>query len=204
MKNTLIDWLGTFWKVLTAPTPQTFLMEAKKADGKFASAMGWLVFLGIYLYAVASIAVNRAPLSAPILLTFTLGIPLAVILATSTAYALCRRVFRRKEYLYDKMLYTVVAVLFSIFFTFSPLSIFIPESIFAFVSFILFFYLVALVTIAMKTIVNIEYWQALVIVFLSMVTAILSGIITIVLIQATVSPAGTINSVNNTITTPGK
>jgi len=189
MKETLIDWLGTFWKVLTLPTPKTFLAEAKKADGKFVSAVGWLVFLAIYLYIMASIAVDRTPLSVSILMTLALGIPCAVILATSTAHAICRRVFRRKEYLYDKMLYIVVAILFPIFLIFSPLSIFIPGSVFAFLIFILLIYQVALLTIAITTIAGIEYWQGLVIVFLSLLVGILAFGTTFILIRATISPS---------------
>ncbi len=196
MKDTLIDWLGTFWKVLISPTPRTILAEAKKADGKFASALGWLVFLGIYLYVIASIAVERAPLSVPIFLTLALGVPFAVIVAASTMHALCQQAFRRKGYLYDKILYMMVAVLFPVFFIFPPLSIFIPGSVFALLSFILLLYQVMLVTIAIKTIVDIEYWQALVIVFLSLLMSILAAVVAAVLIRATVSPPGLVNSIN--------
>lgn len=196
MKETLIDWLGTFWKVLILPTPETFLTEAKKADGKFASAVGWLVFFALYLYVIASIAINREPLSIPTLLTALLVIPLSVILFASAMHFVYQRAFHRKAYLYDKILYMTVSVLFPIFFIFTLLSLFVPENIFLLLAYILFFYLVALLTIGMKTLAKIEYWQALVCVTLSIFAAIAAGGITTLAIYATIAPTATLNPGN--------
>lgn len=190
MKDTVIDWLGTFWKVLVSPTPEMFLQEAKKANGKFASAVGWLVFYAIYVYVLASIAINRAPLSVPTLLAAILVIPLSVLLFTSAIHFISQRMFRHKEYLYDKILYMTVSVLFPIFFIFTLLSLFLPENIFRFVSFILLLYPVALLTIGLKSIADIEYWQALLNIFLSILVAILVGGITAITIYATVAGPG--------------
>ena len=187
MKDTLIDWLGTFWKALTLPTPETFLAEAKKADGKFASAIGWLVFYAIYIYALASVAITHAPLSIPTLLAAVLLIPMAVLLFTSAAHFICQRLFRRKEYLYDKMFYLTVAILFPVFFIFALLSLFLPPNIFALVCFILLLYQAAQLTIAIKTIADIEYWQALVTVFLSIIAGIVACGLTLILIYATIT-----------------
>jgi hypothetical protein len=193
MKETLIDWLGTFWKVLTLPTPKTFLAEAKKADGKFASAIGWLVFYAVYIYTLASLAFGRL-LAVSTLLTVMLVVPLAVLLFTSAAHFICQRLLRRKEYLYDKMLYLTVAILLPVFLIIAPLSLFLSGGVFQLLAFILLFYQVALLTIAIKTTADIEYWQALVTVFLSIVVGILVGGIIFILIRATVAPPGINNS----------
>ena len=185
----MIDWLGTFWKVLTNPTPDTFLAEAKKADGKFASAVGWLVFYAIYVYTLASIAFGRL-LAPPTLLTVVLVVPLAVLLFTSAAHFICQRLFRKKEYAYDKLLYLTVSIFLPIFLIITPIFLFLAGWVLALLSFILLFYQVALLTIAIKTIANIEYWQALVTVFLSIVVSILAGVIVFLVISATLAPPG--------------
>jgi hypothetical protein len=189
MKETLLDWLGTFWKVLVSPTPQTFLQEAKKADGKFASALGWLVFYAVYMVVMASLAIH-AMLSLPSLLTAIFLIPLAVILFTSVINFICRRVFRQKEYIYDKLLYITVAVLLPVFVIFAPISILIDANVFKVLIFILLFYQAALLTIGVKTIARIAYWQAFVTVVISIIAGIIIGGILYILIVATISPPG--------------
>ncbi len=78
MKQTLLDWLGTFWRVLVAPTPKTFLQEAKKADGKFASAVVWLVVYALCVFGAASVVAGSV-LDIPALLTILFLIPVVVI-----------------------------------------------------------------------------------------------------------------------------
>jgi hypothetical protein len=184
--DTLIDWLGTFWKALTNPTPDTFLAEAKKADGKLGSAVGWLVFYAIYIYSLASIAFGRLA-AIPTLLTVVLVVPLVVLVFTSAAHLICQRLFHRKKYVYDKLFYLTVAILFPIFFIFAPLSFFLPPNVFVFVYFILLLYQAAQLTIAIKAIADIEYWQALVTVFLSIVAGIVACGLTLILIYATIT-----------------
>jgi hypothetical protein len=42
---TIQDWLGTLFAILITPFPRTYLREARKAPGKFSSAVAWLAFL---------------------------------------------------------------------------------------------------------------------------------------------------------------
>ncbi|MGC1375491.1 MAG: hypothetical protein WA821_04675 [Anaerolineales bacterium] len=193
MKDTLIDWLGTFWKALTSPTPETFLAEAKKADGKFASAVGWMVFYGIYVYTLTSIAFGKL-MAIPILLTVVLVAPLSTLLFSSAAYFICQRLFRKKEYVYDKLLYLTVSISLPIFLIITPIFLFSPGWVLALLSFILLFYQAAMLIIAIKTIADIEYWQALVGVFLSIVVGILAGVIAFLAISATITPPRLIKS----------
>jgi len=197
MKETLTDWLGTFWKILILPTPETFRTESKKADGKFASAVGWLVFLAVYLYILIGVVLARVTLSIPTFLGLALAVPLAVILAASAMSFILQRVFERKGYLFDKVMYLGVSVLVPVFFVFASLSLFIPANIFVFITYIFLFYQVALLTIGIKVIADIEYWQAFVSVFLSSVVGLAAFVITLLLIRASITPPETITSINS-------
>ena len=187
MKETLLHWFGTFWKVLLVPTPQTFITEAKKAEGKFASAIVWLVFYAIYVVAMASLAIGSM-ISIPTWLTVAFLIPLAVILFTSVINFICQRIFDQKGYIYEKLLYLTVAILLPVFIIFAPISALIAPEIFKILGFILLFYQVALLTIAVKTIASIEYWQAFVTVVVSIIAGIIIGAIIYILIVAAISP----------------
>jgi 4-amino-4-deoxy-L-arabinose transferase-like glycosyltransferase len=186
VKQTLFDWFGTFWKVLVSPTPVTFRDEAQKAHGKFASAGLWLFLFSIYI----AILINWAVVGT---LTFTsivaivAMIPTAVILFAAVLNFFCSRLFHRKDH-YDELLYVTVAVLLPIFIIFAPLAAFIAPPIFSLIGFILLLYQVAQLTVAVKTIVNIEYWQSFVTVVLAIMVGIVMGFIIFVMIFSTVSP----------------
>lgn len=186
MKETLFDWFGTFWKILISPTPSTFREEAQKAPGKFGSASVWLFLFSIYLAILINWALEGT-LTLPNIVTIIVLIPLVVMLFAAVLNLLCRRMFNRKDH-FDELLYIGVAVLVPIFVIFAPLAAFIAPQIFSLLGFILMLYQVAQLTIAVKTIVNIEYWQAFVTVFLSIMVGIVLGFIAFVLIVATVSP----------------
>jgi hypothetical protein len=190
MKDTLSDWLETFWRVIISPTPTTFLAEAKKADGKFASAVGWLVFVAIYFYILANIVV--APLGLPALVAVAVVLPLAFVLLTSAMHFTYQRLAHRKEYLYDKMLYISVAVLIPLQFIFVHASLLLPERLTMILSYALLLYQTALLTVAIKHIADIKYWQALVSVFVSVIAGIAVAVITLLLIYSTITPPGKI------------
>lgn len=188
MKQTLFDWLGSFWKVLIAPTPQTFLEEAKKADGKFPSAVAWLVFYAIYFFLMSSLLTGKV-LDIPTLLILIFLIPLPVILLVSVLNFICQRLLHRKKYIYDRLLYITVSILIPIFIIFVPLQIFIAPDVFPILGFILLLYPVALLTIAVKGIAEIEYWQAFVAIVFSIIAGIISGFIVYLFIVSTISPS---------------
>jgi hypothetical protein len=182
--NIMKDWLGTFWKVIVSPTPKTFLAEAQKAPDKFSSAMGWLVFFAIYLYGVVTIGIAPLPIAA--LISAVLLIPLVVILLTSAMHFVCQRVFHQKKYFYDKLLYITVAILLPIQFIFAPVTLFLPEKFSLALIYVLLLYQIVLLALALKTIANLEYWQALVTVFISVVVGILAFLCSIPFIMSTV------------------
>lgn len=189
MKETLLDWLGTFWRVLVAPTPKTFLQEAKKADGKFVSAVVWLVVYALCIFGVASI-VAGSMLSIPALLMLLFLVPMVVILFISVLNFICQRIFHRKAYIYDKLLYLTVSILLPLFMIFALISAFLPPDVFKVLIFLLFFYQVILLTIAVKGIAAIEYWQSFVALVFAMTVGVLIGAVLYILILATISPTG--------------
>lgn len=188
MKQNLLDWLGTFWNVLAAPTPKTFLKEAKKADDKFASAIGWLVVYAIYIIVMTSITTQKI-ISIPTILTVLFLVPLAVVVFTSSLNFICQRIFQRKAYIYDKLIYITVSILPG-FVVFVPVAGLMAPDVFAVLSFLVLCYQVALMVIAVKAIVELELWQALVAVALSIVAGIAICIVIFILIVSTIFPPG--------------
>ncbi len=45
--ETLHDWLITFGMIMVKPFPQTFVTEAKKAEGKFTTAVAWITIVTV-------------------------------------------------------------------------------------------------------------------------------------------------------------
>lgn len=189
MKQTLLDWLGTFWKVTISPTPQTFLKESNKADGKFPSALGWLVVCAVYLIVIASIAEKKL-IDGSTLLAALFMIPLAVVLFATALNFIALRMSRQKAYIYDKLIYITVSIFLPGFVVFVPFSGLMSLEVFAITSFILFSYQIVLLVIAVKAIVILQLWQALVAVALSIVAGIVITPIIFILLASIISPNG--------------
>lgn len=190
MKDILLDWFMTFWKVLVLPLPKTFLAEAKKAHGKAASAIIWLVLFGIYIYLLASYRV--APFSFSALLTAMIVIPVAVILMTSAMHFVYQRLAHRKDYLYDEMLYLTTAIVLTFQVIVLIVLMFTPETVSRLVEYLVIMYQIALITMAVKSVAKIEYWQAFVCVFFSVLTALAVALLVIFLVYSVVAPPGTV------------
>jgi hypothetical protein len=142
------------------------------------------VFFAIYIYGVVTIGIAPLPIAA--LISAVLLIPLVVILLTSAMHFICQRVFRQKKYFYDKMLYITVAILLPIQFIFAPVTLFLPEKFSLALIYVLLLYQIVLLALALKAIANLEYWQALVTVFISVVVGILAFLCSIPFIMSTV------------------
>jgi hypothetical protein len=164
--ETIQDWLGTFWRILISPVPKTFVEEAEKAHDKFASAIGWAVFLAIYSYLVPILAGYTFNFTVFVLLLLIL--PLVVVLVPSTAHFMLVRVFHRKEYLYDKILYIFTAILV-VFQLITNLTFFVPAKIAPVLNSLLIAYTAVLLIIAISAIAKIKYWQAVIVTFSSVV-----------------------------------
>lgn len=192
--ETFKDWIYTFWRVLILPTPKTFLAESQKADGKFTSAVGWLIFFVVYIF-IFSIFIFKQ-----VLITGFVGmilvIPLTIILFTSAMHFVYQRMFKRKQFIYDKLIYLNTAILLSIQFLFVPLStLFLPVStvtINSILSYGILLYQFILITIAFKSISNLKYWQASITVVISILAA---GITLLCTIPFVLSMMGGVNTI---------
>lgn len=163
LNETLKDWFTTFWKILISPTPKTFIAESQKAKGKFPGAVAWLVFLSVYIFIFSIFVLGQVMITG--LIELLLVIPLTMILFTSTMNFMYRRVFRRKQRIYDELIYLNTAILVSIQILFVPLSTFflIPTSsitVNAIISDVVLFYQLILVMIAFMSIASLDFWQA--------------------------------------------
>ena len=167
----LKDWLGTFWRILISPLPKTFVEEAEKAENKFTSALGWAAFIAIYSYVMPSI-ITRQVFNFTILALLLLACPLAIVLVPSATHFMLQRVFHRKEYLYDKVLYIYAAIII-VFEIFIDLTFFFPANIASLISYLLRAYQLILLVIAIKAIANIRYWQAIATILCSAIVGVI-------------------------------
>lgn len=178
----LTDWLTTFWKVLTSPTSKTFLSESQKAAGKFPSAVAWLVFFTVYLFIFSIFMLRQAFITG--FIGMVIVIPLTMILFTSAMNFLYQRVFKGKQYIYDKLIYLNTAILLSIQFLFVPLSTFVlvpvtSITVNAIVSDIVLLYQFILVMVAFRSISGLKFSQAAITVTISIFAAALALLCTI-------------------------
>lgn len=171
LSETLIDWLGTFWKILISPTPQTFMEEADKANNKISSAVGWIVFVAFYSYSFPLI--RGYAFNFTILIYMLLLLPFIIILVPSATHFVLQRVFHRKQYLYDKVLYIFAAILVLFQIITIPITVLLPSNIASAVNYALIAYQFLLFVIALKSIANIKYWQAAITVIVSAVVGAL-------------------------------
>ncbi len=180
----LKDWLGTFWRILISPSLKTFTVEAEKAENKFTSALGWGVFIAIYSYVVPAIAVHVFNFT--ILAGLLLACPLLIALVPSATHFMLQRVFHRKEYLYNKVVYIYTAV-FVIFQLIVNLAFFLPTSIASALNYLLIAYQIVLFVIAIKAIANIKYWQAVVTILVSVAVGLIILICTLPVVTSLLS-----------------
>jgi hypothetical protein len=158
--ETLKEWLGTFWRILISPTPETFVKESEKAENKMASAIGWAVFISFYSYLLPLI--KGPTFKFTILLYMVLIFPIVIVLVPSATHFMLQRVFHRKQYLYDRLLYIFTAILVMFQLIVNPIGYFAPPAIATALNYILIAYQFVLFVIAVKAIAKIKYWQSIV------------------------------------------
>ncbi|HEX2993878.1 MAG TPA: hypothetical protein VHP14_03585, partial [Anaerolineales bacterium] len=91
------------------------------------------------------------------------------------AHFMLQRVFRQKQYLYDKVLYIYTAI-FVLFQLILNLTFLVPANIASVLNYMLIAYQFILLIIATKAIAGIKYWQAIV----TVLVAVLAGVLVLV------------------------
>lgn len=194
LNETLTDWLTTFWKILISPTPKTFISESQKAEGKFPSAVAWLVFFTVYIFIFSIFLLGQIFITG--FIGMILALPLAAVLFSSVMHFLYQRVFKRRPYIYDKLIYLNTAILLSPQFLFVPVSafVFVPLLSITFnaiLTAIVLFYQFILIMIAFQSVTRLRFWQAAVTVTLAFFAA---GMAVLFIIPFVLSMIGGVNT----------
>lgn len=169
MEATLKDWLGSFWNILIRPSQSTFFDEAQKAQGKTGSAVGWILFLTIFIHLYNYVAFNYVYPIYVIISSFIL-LPLDIFILTFCMDTICRKVFHRRRSYYDEFLYLWV-VIFVISQVIIVVLSLIPAIRDNYLSWVLFLYPIGLLTVAVKSLTELKIWQAAITVVLSVILA---------------------------------
>lgn len=164
MGQALRDWLGTFFRILTRPTTTTFQEEAQKAKGKLTGAILWIegmllmVYIAVYLYS-GYIYPPSAILAAIIFL------PIIFLFYVFCVYTICRRVFRCTKEMYDELLYLMTSI-GVIGVSIETFTLCIPAPLNEVLSGGVLIYLAVLLVIALRAIVKLKIWEAIITVIL--------------------------------------
>jgi hypothetical protein len=164
--------LETCWMILIHPTSRTFVSESEKGEKQFSLITAWLMVLSIYIGIVFGIASGDGWLLLLSALSFSLIIPLTVILTTSVMHLLYQRVFHRTQYIYDQLLYITTAVLFTFQVIGLPVWLALPQYTAKYFGYAVVIYQLILVWLAFKYLSKLSYWQAAFTVFLSAVAGV--------------------------------
>ena len=161
------DWFMTFGRIIENPFPTTFLVEAKKAKGKFAGAIAWIAFVAVFAEANVLILIERFSVSR--ILKALLFAPIVFIFSVFCIHMFYQKFFGRKKYYYEELLYLIVGI-FVPFMLASILASNIPI-IGVVVSLMILAYAVILTVIAVKAITKLKIWQSVIVVFSGLVVA---------------------------------
>jgi hypothetical protein len=184
MEAALKDWLGSFWKVMIYPTQVTFVHESGKAKGKTTSAIGWLLFLTVFVNLYNYVVFKYAFPISVIILAFIL-LPLDAFFLAFWLDTISRKVFHCKISYYEEFLYlgVVIAVVDQVLF--STLNL-IPAVRGSYLSGASSLYPIVLLIVAVQSLTRLKVWQAIITVILSVILALIVFIcITVLLLSMT-------------------
>ncbi len=164
----LKDWLTTFWKIIIKPTPETFLEEAKKAQGKLSTAIVWLVLSIIFICAYVYFTFDYLFPPASIIGTILI-FPIVFLVLVFFTHLFYQRLFRRKKDRYSELLYLFVGI-FVPFVVINLLVGLIPD-IGLILADIVLVYIFVLAIVAVKAVTKLKLWQSIVTVVLGLLFA---------------------------------
>ncbi len=168
--DTLKDWLVTFWKIIIMPMPETFIKEAKKAKGKFSSAVVWLVFLAVLIHLSIFLLFDYVY---PLWVTIStiLFVPITFFVFVFFIHMFYQRLFHRKKDYHAEFLYLAVGI-FVPFVAIGSIVPMVPQ-VGTTLAWISLLYPIILMIIAVSTITKLKAWQSTVTVFLGLFFATL-------------------------------
>ncbi len=165
--ETIKDWLDTFSMIITKPSPQTFVIESRKAKGKFASAVAWIALTAV----VVQLTIYNLGdfFSLFKLIKAFLFTPIVFIFFIFCIHTFYQRFFGRKKYYDEELLYLAVGI-FVPFVIVGFLTMYIPVVGRA-LSWIALAYPVILTVIAVAAITKLKIWQSAIVVFSGLIAA---------------------------------
>ncbi len=161
------DWLVTFSRIIVKPSPQTFVAEAQKAKGKFASAIAWVAFTAVVVQLIIYNLGGFFSLSK--LIKAFLFTPIVFLFFVFCMHNFYQKFFGKKKYYDEEMLYLSVGI-FAPFVLAGFLVTYIPV-VGGVLSWIALVYPVILTVIAVTAITKLKIWQSVIVVFSSLVLA---------------------------------
>lgn len=171
METTLKDWLGSFWHVMIYPSQGTFAHESQKAGGKTTSAIGWLIFLAVFLHLYNYVVFKSVSPLSVVLLTLLL-IPLDFFLLAFWLDTISRKVFHHKTSSYEQFLYigvvigVVSQILFSILNLIPPLrGYYLAEAS--------YLYPIIILIVAVHSLTKLRIWESIITVILSVLLSLI-------------------------------
>ena len=168
LMETIKDWLQTFGMIIIKPLPNTYITEAKKAKGKFPSAVAWLVIYAVAINAYVYLQPQHY-FSPSTMLVSILILPLVFLLFIFSLHQLYKNLFGRKKDYYDELLYLTVGNFVP--FILINLAVASIPKVNTIVSWAALFYPLILTIIALMAITKLKLWQSIVIVILASLVA---------------------------------
>jgi hypothetical protein len=168
-----LEWLAAFYRVLIRPRPSTFVEFSQKARGRFEAGIVWLVLTA--LAAVLLPLAAGAPFDPATVLAGVVVLPLGVMLWAAAVDFLYRRIYDHQARLYNALFYCIVCV-------FVPTTILnallqLVPMVSSVADWLVPLAQVALVTMAVIAITRLRLWQAILLVAVSAVTALVASLL---------------------------
>ena len=165
------DWLTTMYRVVVSPKPDTFITESKKANGNFTSAIFWLLFLTLIFHVFIYISSQYVFPISSIIVTL-IFVPLVFLFYVFSVDLFYKRLFNRKKNYYNELLYLMTSI-FSPFYIISLFTLLLPNKLGTILGWITTVYPILLVTLVLKSLVKLKFWQAITVILLA--TALAAG-----------------------------
>jgi hypothetical protein len=166
-------WVVDSGKIIYKPTQKTFDEVSKNAKGRFIEAVVWIVITGIIVtslgYQFSISLIERLLLSA-------IALPIGILVQVFWIHTIYQKVFRRKKYKYDELLYSIAMILVTPSLLSSVL-IYIPK-IGPIIMQMTGIYQLVLGLLAIRAITKLNLWQS----FITLVMSLLMAVISIALV----------------------
>ena len=166
--------LDHLFNILFKPIPGTYQKIAEDANGKLGESIIWLIILGPIMEISARNEFNILRITISMF-----SVPLLILIFSNFLQLSLHKIFHRKKYLYDELLYASTLI-------FVVISLLQSILLFFFKTFwlnIFSIYGIILIIIAIKTYTNLKTWQAIVSTLISSILTVLAALCVLIFIM---------------------